>query len=360
MKTITIHISETEKSYPIYIGKNLIEKLPKLCKLKNYTNVFVITDENVAPHFLQKVLTVIPNKKDSIIIKPGEKEKHIETVQRIWLAMKTALCDRKSLVINLGGGVIGDMGGFAASTYMRGVDFINIPTTLLAQIDESVGGKTGFDFAGIKNSIGTFSQPAGVIIDVDTLRTLPTREFLSGFAEIIKHGLIADKKYFEKVSNKKPQEFTNEELIEIIEASCEIKSHYVTTDTKEQKGLRKILNFGHTIGHAIESLALETDKPLLHGEAVSIGIIAEVKISELQGTISSREFQTIQKAFVNAELPISISNMPKEKILNTMKYDKKNVNGVINFTLLNGIGDATYDNQISDETIHKALNSILK
>jgi 3-dehydroquinate synthase len=274
-----------------------------------------------------------------IAVSSGEQAKQIETVQSIWKALHKNGCDRKSLLINLGGGAICDVGGFAASTFMRGIDFMNIPTTLLAQVDASMGGKTGIDFEGVKNLVGTFSRPIKTIIDVDLLKTLPAREFIAGFAEIIKHGLIADVEYFRMVTSKHPLQFTRSEMIKIIARSREIKSAIVTSDPKE-KGARKLLNFGHTVGHAIESLSLDTERPLLHGEAVAIGMVAEAEISESVGYICSADVELIRRVIEHAGLPTSVRNFSTKDIERKMRSDKKNEGGVINFTLLKKIGKA--------------------
>src|SRR5436190_19611525 len=321
MKTININISENPKHYPVFIGENILEKIAGLFDLKKYFKIAIVTDENIAKIFLEKLQQAIPYKTHPIIISPGEKAKNIETVKKIWLKLLENKFDRKSLIINLGGGVIGDMGGFAASTYMRGIDFLQIPTTLLSQVDASAGGKTGIDFADIKNLAGTFTQPIGVLIDVQTLTTLPKRIYKEGFGEIIKHGFIADKNYFETVTSKHPLEFSPDEMINIIAGSCEIKKAIIQEDETE-KEKRKLLNFGHTIGHAIEVLLLETDKSLLHGEAISIGMIAEAKISELTGIFSSADFQTVKQSLRAAELPVSISYVQIDDILQKMQADK--------------------------------------
>ena len=228
--------------YNVYIGPGSLSKLPNLISSNNYSCIVLITDIFVEKYCLKQIEKILPKKLVKIIIRPGEQFKNIATVQDIWQKLLLNSCDRRSLIINLGGGVILDIGGFAASTYMRGLDFLNIPTTLLAQVDASVGGKVGFDFAGIKNLIGTFNQPIAVICDINLLSTLPEREFAAGFAEIIKHGLIADKKYFEKVSSKHPLKFTKDELINIISASIKIKADIVQRDETENC-TRKILNF---------------------------------------------------------------------------------------------------------------------
>lgn len=356
-KIILRHSNNKQLDCTISIGGNLMGKIGSLYDLSTYSKIFIITDQNVEPLFLKKVIATLQVETVSIILPAGENEKHIESIQKIWMAMHDAQCDRKSLVINLGGGVIGDIGGFAASTYMRGIDFLNIPTTLLAQVDASIGGKTGIDFSGIKNLVGTFNQPVGVIIDTQTLATLPNREFLSGFAEIIKHGLIKNKKYFEKVTAKHPLKFTQDEMIDIITESCEIKANIVQSDETEIN-IRKTLNFGHTIGHAIESLSLDTSTPLLHGEAISIGILAEAKISHLINILSISDLQRIEQALITAELPISSPSIKIDEVLKKMKSDKKNERGQINFTLLRGIGDALYNQNVSEPVIIKAMENI--
>lgn len=358
MKKIILNLKNNrQKEYPIIVGSNLMENIASLCDLSKYSNAFIVTDEKIKPLYLDKVVSTLPISSNFIILPVGEKEKNLESIQKIWTAMHDAQCDRKSLVINLGGGVIGDMGGFAASTFMRGLNFLNIPTTLLAQVDASVGGKTGIDFVGIKNLIGTFDQPVAVIIDTQTLTTLPKREFLSGFAEIIKHGLIKDMRYFEKVISKHPVKFTQDELIDIITKSVQIKADIVQSDETESN-TRKILNFGHTIGHAIESLSLETSTPLLHGEAISIGMLVEAKISHLTNLLSISDLERIEQALVAADLPISSAGVKIDEVLKKIKSDKKNEKGKVNFTLLRGIGDALYDQNVSEAVIIKAMENI--
>lgn len=343
-------------NYNVYIGSGILTRFSKLLYLKNYSNLVVITDKSVAKYWLKKLEKIIPGNLGKIVLQQGEKSKNIKTVKKIWQKFLINGCDRKTLVLNLGGGAILDVGGFAASTFMRGVDFINIPTTLLSQVDASVGGKTGIDFANIKNLIGTFHQPKAVIIDITTLSTLPKREFLSGFSEIIKHGLIKNRKYFEKVISKHPLEFTDNELIDIISESVQIKTNIVQNDETE-KGCRKLLNFGHTIGHAIEALSLETSTPLLHGEAISIGMLAEAYITHLVKMISSSDLQRIKQSLTNAGLPVSIA-ISTDKIISRMRSDKKNESGNINFTLLQAIGKAIINQNVPHAVIIQALKRI--
>jgi len=359
MKKIIVNIQERKKQYPIFIGEHILEKISELIDLKKYSNAAIITDKNIERYWLTKLKNQIHIPYSTIIIEPGEKEKNIETVKNIWSEMIQAKLDRKSLIINLGGGVIGDMGGFAASTYMRGIAFIQIPTTITASVDAMVGGKVGINFGLLKNYIGSFQQPIAVVIDVLTLKTLPQREYFEGFAEIIKHGLIADKKYFKFITSKKPQDFTNSELVEIITGSNKIKANIVQKDEKEEN-LRKILNFGHTIGHAIESLSLQTNTPLMHGEAIYVGMVAETKISELSALLLKQEADIIYQKLSQTGLPVTIENLLMKDILEKLTFDKKNEADQMNWTLLKRIGEAVYDQQVDEKIVIQALQTIIK
>lgn len=361
MKKITVSLltPPPKQDYTIYVSAGAIGEIASLYDFSGYSKVFIVTDDTVGHLFLEKLKAALPVKPASTVLPAGEQQKSLDNIEKIWTAMHAAGCDRKSLVINLGGGLVSDMGGFAAATYMRGVDFLNLPTTLLAQVDASVGGKTGFNFDGIKNLVGTFDQPAAVIIDTQTLEELPEREFLSGFAEIIKHGLVADKAYFEAVAAKPPLEFTPPELEEIIALSCAIKSGVVRADAGEQ-GSRRLINFGHTVGHAIESLSLETGKPLLHGEAVSIGMVAEAGISKSLGKLSGDEFRRITAVLRAAGLPVAVSGLAVDDILAKMQSDKKNEYGGVNFTLLDGIGRALYNQAAGRPVVIEALQLVIR
>lgn len=354
MKKIKVHIkNNSRQDYPIFIGIGLIEQINSLLDIVQYSKAVIVTDKNIPSSLLQKLQSAIPITNSIIILDNGDQNKNLDSVQKVLETLIDSGCDRKSLVINLGGGVIGDIGGFAASIFMRGIDFLQIPTTLLSQVDASVGGKVGINFFKIKNLLGTFQQPIAVIIDVGILSTLPQREFISGFAEIIKHGLIADKKYFQVVTAKKPQDFSQKELLDIIEKSCQIKIAIVSQDEKEGD-IRKLLNFGHTIGHAVEAISLETDKPLLHGEAISMGMMAEAKISKVLGLLSDEEFKTIEKSLINAGLPTNL-DLPADKILEKIKSDKKNIKGETSFTLLESIGKAIINKTVKELTLGKVL-----
>jgi 3-dehydroquinate synthase len=337
----------------IIIGKNLLEKINDLFDFSRFSTIAVLTDENIPKSFVDKIEKSLNRKLIKIIISAGEKEKNIETVKKIWKKMFDESLDRRSLLVNLGGGVVGDIGGFVAGTFMRGIDFLNIPTTLLAQVDAGIGGKTGIDFIDIKNGIGLFKDPIGTIVDVETLKTLPKREFISAFGEIIKHGVISGREYFNLVTSKKPEKFDQNELIKIIKGSVNIKSNIVKKDPKEE-GFRKVLNFGHTIGHAIESLSWKTEKPLLHGEAVAIGMIAE---SNLTSEVHPSLAKQIKVAVINAGLPTKIEGIKSRDILKMILTDKKNISGEINFSLPKKIGEVIPNVKISQAKIKNLLNT---
>lgn len=354
MNTVNVAIKEKENQYSIQIGSDILSSIQDILDVEKYSKIVLISDSN-----LKSYLPKLGINYEKIMLEPGEKSKNVDSLQKIWQQLIDLRCDRKALVLNFGGGVIGDMGGFAAATYMRGIDFVQIPTTLLAMVDASVGGKLAIDFGEVKNIVGAFVQPKAVLIDVNTLRTLPDREFQAGFAEIIKHGLIRNIEYFQHVTSKKPRNFSEKEMIEIITKSCEIKAQVVQADPTEQ-GERKILNFGHTIGHAIESLLLSTDHALLHGEAISIGMVAEAKIAQLQGYIEIEELRTIEKSLINAGLPIRIKELPHTEIMLKMKMDKKNSHGKIKWTLLRGLGNCDYNIEIGASFVEQAITYIIE
>lgn len=360
MKQISVRLDGVPgKDYTIFIGGGSLAKIAGLYDVGRYPKLFIVTDDNVGPLFLDKLVAELPGTPASIVLPSGEKHKDIGTVQKIWTALHAAGCDRKSLVINLGGGVTCDLGGFAAATYMRGIDFINIPTTLLAQVDASIGGKTGFNFGGVKNLIGSFDQPRAVVIDPQTLSKLPTREFIAGFGEIVKHGLVADAGYFNDIAVCSPQRLTASELENIIAKSCRIKQQIIQSDVNEAAA-RRLVNFGHTVGHALEALSLETDKPLLHGEAVSVGMLAEARISEYLGKLTAEDIDKLEKALTRIGLPTRVTNFGVENILARMQSDKKNENGTTNFTLLSSIGQAEYNQTVDRAMVVKAVKTVLK
>lgn len=363
MQEIKLQIKRINSDYSIFIGQSIIPSIWDMFDLQNYSSVFIITESNVGPIYLSELKHQIRKVYSNIDIneytfEAGEKNKNIDTVQKILRKLAEVHFDRKGLIINLGGGVTTDIGGFVASIYQRGVKFINISTTLEGMVDASVGGKVGVNLDGWKNYIGVFNQPSSVIIDVDTLDTLGEREFVQGFGEVLKHGLIFDSKYFDMATAKKVNQYTKSDLVEIIKRSCEIKAKIVEEDEKEN-GIRKILNFGHTVGHAIETLSFNTTKPLFHGEAVAIGMIAEAKISNLIGNISNEEFDQIEKGIESSGLPIRICGMNYDQIKEIMIGDKKNEKGKIKWVLLNSIGEADWNIEVDEKFYQEAISYIL-
>jgi len=340
--------------YKIYTERNSLEYLEKFINLRKFSSIFILVDENTKKYCLDILKNYLSeNIKYKIIeINSGEENKNLETCNLVWQKLTEYNADRRSLLINLGGGIIGDLGGFCASTFKRGISFINIPSTLMAQVDASIGGKLGINFDNLKNQIGLFSTPKAVFINTEFLKTLPKREFLSGFAEIIKHGLIYDEKYLNKVLNL---DFDNyESLNEIINESIKIKSEIVLQDPHE-KNIRKILNFGHTIGHAIETYSLTKDIKLFHGEAVAIGIICELYLSHKLLNLAIEDVENISK-FINSKyqkfnIPIDSIN----EIIEIMKNDKKNEVNKINFSLIDKIGTSIINQNCSNKDIIEAL-----
>lgn len=334
----------------VHIGSITQDYFAELIEQYDPTQIIAIVDENTAP-YLEELHLITDINIDAIQIPSGEMHKNIQTVAAIWKDLTDNRFRRDGLVINLGGGVITDMGGFAAATYKRGVDFINIPTTLLAMVDAAIGGKTGIDFFDFKNQIGLIKEAKAVFCDVTFLQTLPREELMSGFAEVLKHGLIADSKYFDYCTYT---DFDKLKWEKVVQGSIRIKEGIVVQDPNE-KGTRKLLNFGHTIGHAIESLRLEQGKPVLHGFAVVAGMLIETKIAFEKGMINEHYFTKITNALDKLYERITISDQEIPLFIDKMKNDKKNNNDQINFTLLDGLGSAIYDQTASDKEIKMAI-----
>lgn len=344
----------TSQFYNIYFD-NTLQSLTNFLANNSYSKIFIITDENTGQYCLPVLQSKLPllTTFDIIEITPGEENKNIDYCIAIWRMLLDFEADRKALVINLGGGVVTDMGSFAASTFKRGIDFVQIPTTLLSQVDASVGGKTGIDINGVKNIIGTFAQPKTVIISSDFLKTLPKRELTSGFAEMLKHGIIADEAYFNSLMQIEDLENIDDDLVY---QSVQIKNHVVTTDPYEH-GLRKILNYGHTIGHAIESWSLNNQKNcLLHGEAIAIGMICEAYLGNKLVSLSGDDLQTISQTFLKIYGKYDIKKGIETQLLETMRNDKKNDGGKINFSLPNKIGNCMFDIAVSEKDILESLD----
>ncbi len=335
----------------VTITNTLGESLKNCFLASTYSQITVLTDTNTLKHCYPLVKTYLP-AHTVFTIAPGEEYKNIDTCVELWGKMTALSMDRKSLMINLGGGVIGDMGGFVASAYKRGIKFINLPTTLLSMADASVGGKLGIDFQGFKNHIGFFTEPEQIFIASVFLKTLPENELKSGFAEIIKHSLIGDKAHWEKL---RANSFEHQDMDLHIAHAVKFKAEVVRNDPYE-KGLRKILNFGHTIGHAIESHFLEKGtQKLLHGEAIAIGMIAEAYLSVKYTGLGNDELEEITAFILSIFGKVEIDQSLIPALIDLTTQDKKNEGGKTMFSLLSAIGESKYNCLVDEEEIRQSL-----
>lgn len=351
-----INIQFDERSYPIYIGEGLISNYELISQHILGKKVAIITNETVADIYLKTLMeTVSPHKElISIILPDGESYKSKDSLDSIYAQLLQNKADREITLIALGGGVIGDITGFAAATYMRGVNFIQIPTTLLSQVDSSVGGKTGINHPLGKNMIGAFYQPKCVISDMDVMKTLPSRELSAGLAEVIKYGLIRDNKFFEWLESHIQYliEMNPKYLIEAVQRSCENKAAVVEADEFES-GIRAILNLGHTFGHAIE--VAQGYGNWLHGEAVGAGMVMAAKLSQSMGWLADKDVDRIVALIKKAGLPTDPPKISVKKYMELMMLDKKTKDGQINLVLQKSIGDAVLTNQYDPKKLHQIL-----
>lgn len=334
---------------------NALESL----NIKN-RKICIVTESNVGPLYAKEVRDILEKSARKVIIfqfPAGEKSKNLEIINELYEVLIKEKFDRNDMLAALGGGVTGDMTGFAAATYLRGIDFIQLPTTLLAQVDSSVGGKTGVDYKGYKNMIGAFKQPSLVYMNTDTLKTLNTREFISGMGEVIKYGFIKDKNFFQWiVDNAESIKSLDKTALEyMIKCSCNAKRVVVENDFTE-KGERATLNFGHTIGHAVEKLK---NFSLLHGECVAIGMASALDISYKKGKISKEEYTSGIEAIKLFNLPVTVSDINSEDVLEATLHDKKMDSDSIKFILIDGIGNAVIDRNVSKEDIKSAINNVI-
>ena len=316
----------------------------------SYSQVVVLADENTAAHCYPLIQKNLPGHQ-LITLKAGEEQKNLTTCTQVWEALTNHRLDRHSLVLIIGGGVIGDLGGFCAATYKRGVDFVLMPTTLLAQADASVGGKLGIDFMGFKNHIGVFCEPVATLISPAFLKTLPERELRSGFAEVIKHCLIADRPMWDDL---RKNDLHQQDWETLLAHSVDFKRGVVATDPKE-KGLRKILNFGHTVGHAVESYFLESGNRIFHGEAIAVGMIAEAHIATAKNLLKQKELEEIT-TYLNRIYTAIVLPQNRSGIVDLMLQDKKNKGNKILMALPEGIGKARWDVEVNLEEINASLD----
>ena len=357
----TVNVPLGVRSYEIKIGPGLLKDLGRHCAALHLGHrCAIISDRNVAPKFARTAqLSLKKAGFESVLITvpAGETAKSLKVVEKCYDALAKHRLERKSFIVALGGGVVGDLAGFVAASYLRGIAFVQVPTTLLAHVDSSVGGKVGVNLKSGKNLVGAFHQPRLVLCDLDTLRTLPIREYRAGLAEVIKYGIIYDAELFERLERDLPRLLKRDSttLTEVIARCCEIKAEVVGQDETET-GLRAILNFGHTIGHAIENIS--GYGKYLHGEAISIGQIAAAKISASMLGLSRNDVERITTLFEAAALPIRIKLSPaqRKKLFAAMRLDKKVAAGEIKFVLASTIGKVTWGQKVPESLIHQALD----
>lgn len=337
-----------ESTSPVFFS-NSVDDVIEHFSAADSSKIFLLADTNTLGHCWPVLAGSLPKVRDSIEIlevPPGEDSKCLEVAAQLWATLTELKADRQSIMINLGGGMITDLGGFVASTFKRGIPFYNFPTSVLGQVDAAIGGKTGIDLGSLKNQIGTYAAAQSTFVCTEFLSTLPQNEINNGFAEIIKHGLIADSDFFQKLESL--ESLLPEIVVELVEEAARIKIQISESDPLE-KGERKKLNFGHTFGHAVESLFLENEPTLSHGEAVAIGIIFETLLSKKKLHLSDEESKRIEKVVSRFfETPLKKS-LNKEIVWANMQHDKKNKSGQVNCTLLKKIGEAQVDNELSKE-----------
>jgi 3-dehydroquinate synthase len=355
VETLTVPLGA--RPYPIYIGAGLLQDKALLTRHVRGRTLMVVSNHTVAPYYMSLVMSALDSLRvDATVLPDGEQHKTLETVNTIYTSLLEKRHDRGTTLIALGGGVVGDITGFAAASYQRGVDYIQVPTTLLAQVDSSVGGKTGVNHALGKNMIGAFHQPRCVIIDTKTLATLPKREMSAGLAEVIKYGLIGDALFFEWLEEHLERVLQRdvEALSFCIRRSCENKAAVVAADEREQSGQRALLNLGHTFGHAIETgLGYGV---WLHGEAVGCGMIMAMKLSHRLGWLSSTDFERACNLIERAQLPIQPPHaINSERFLKLMGSDKKAVDGKLRLVLLRGIGQAVVTADFDSDALRSML-----
>ena len=348
--------------YHIYLEPDFA-KLPEAVEPLNIKErkLCIVADSTTAELYgaeLKEILKETCTYVSMFVFPAGEVNKTLNTVRDLYEHLILEKFDRKDMLVALGGGVVGDLTGFAAATYLRGIGFIQIPTTLLSQVDSSIGGKTGVDFDAYKNMVGAFHMPRLVYMNLNVLKTLPDRQFACGMGEIIKHGLIQDSDYLEKLSTyqREIREKNYAALLWMVAGSCKIKRHVVEEDPTEQ-GIRAWLNFGHTIGHAVEKLKNFT---LSHGECVAIGCMAAAYLSEKRGKLTESELKDIRKVLKSYQLPVCTEGLDAEKILSATKHDKKMDAGKIKFVLLSRIGEAYVTKDVTDDEILDAVRYILE
>jgi 3-dehydroquinate synthase len=357
MKEVSVNLED--RSYKIYIASDFDHLIEKIKSFKLGSKALIVTDSNVDRLYSQECYDLIGEaglEVSKFVFPAGETGKNLDTVKDIYQACMENKFERQDTIIALGGGVVGDIAGFAAATYLRGINFIQLPTSLIAQCDSSVGGKTGVDFQGGKNLVGAFYQPKAVYINVNALKTLPEREYISGLAEVVKHAVILDKQFFDFLEEKAEEILSrdSEVLENIVGINCSIKARVVESDEKENN-LRAILNFGHTIGHAIESVL---NFSLLHGECVALGMVAACHIASKIEILDKREAYRVINLLERLKLPVKCENLDMAAVHKQMAYDKKNTAGKINFILPKKIGEVERLSNVREEIVLESIKAL--
>ena len=352
-----VHVSLGERSYDINIEAGLMEQLATMKEFKKYKKVIALTDSNIY-RIYQKQIEAAPFLK-VIQIPPGEETKSFAFLQQVWDHMVAIKLDRKSLLVLIGGGVIGDLGGFAAATYMRGIDFVQIPTTLLSQVDSSVGGKTSINHPQGKNLLGAFYQPKAVYIDPNVLKTLPVNEFKSGLGEVVKYAVIRDESFFEYLRESASDilALKSDDLIKIIAKCCTIKADVVGIDEREN-GLRAILNYGHSAAHGLENVCQY--KGVFHGQAVAFGMDVEMFIATRRGLVLEKDFARQRAVLATLKLVFSVPSFAMDKYLSAISMDKKNTDDCLSFVLPKKIGEVVLLDNINYEEIAESTKNTLR
>ena len=356
----TVQVSLADRPYPIHIGPHLLGSADALKPFISGTTVAVVTNETLAPLFLKRVsdsARALGKQVVEIILPDGEAFKTAESLDTIYSVMLAAKCDRKTTILALGGGVIGDVAGYAAATYQRGIPFVQMPTTLLAQVDSSVGGKTAINHPLGKNMIGAFYQPQAVLSDTAALKSLPPREYASGLAEIIKHALIFDAPHLAELERDVDKLITRDDdtLARVIAHSCRIKADVVKRDERETLGIRALLNLGHTFGHAIETEM--GYGAWMHGEAVAAGCVLAAELSQELGHISTADVTRVRALFTAVRLPIALPECDPRKLIAHMQRDKKNEGGAVTLVLLKRLGEAYLDRSVVEDRLLEFLQT---
>jgi 3-dehydroquinate synthase len=351
---------ESSRQCPVSVGEGLIERLEKHFDFSGYSGLVLITDTTVHRLYGQGVLARLRTmgKKVSLFTLPtGERAKSLSTVERGYNFLLANRVDRKGLICALGGGVVGDTAGFIAASYLRGIDYLQLPTTLLAQVDSSLGGKVGVNFEGKKNMVGSFYQPAAIIADVALLQSLPPAEMRHGLAEVIKYAIAMDEWLYRILEQKEDKDFSTDELKEIVMRCCRLKAGIVEIDETERTGKRAILNFGHTVGHALEAASGFKGS---HGEAVAVGMVAAAGISQQLGMLAPDSVQGIRSLLLKFELPVTCPGVSPDALNNAIRFDKKTMLGQTRWVLVKGIGKGVTNQLVEEAVVTKVLKELCR